>query len=100
MTTYVIFTKEKTFNADMLNRYVEKGMPTFQQSTGTALAFNGDHTVFEGDPVEGITILSFSSKDEALAWYWSPAYQQAALIRKEASRFSVVMVEGLVKETV
>jgi uncharacterized protein (DUF1330 family) len=95
MTTYMIFLREETYDADALTRYVEKSLPTFQQSVGTALAFNGDHRVLEGEPLEGIVILSFPSRDDALAWYDSPAYQEAAAMRKPAARMSVMMVEGL-----
>jgi uncharacterized protein (DUF1330 family) len=34
--------------------------------------------VLEGPTVEGVAILEFASVEEAKAWYFSPAYQEAS----------------------
>ncbi|MBT2246272.1 DUF1330 domain-containing protein [Sphingobium sp. BHU LFT2] len=95
MAVYMLFLKHETFDEALLADYVAKGLPTFERSEGTALAFNGEHTVLEGDPLDGIVVLRFPSKDDAMQWFDSPEYQEAAKIRKQAARFSVMIVEGL-----
>jgi len=40
-------------------------------------------------------ILSFPSKEEALAWYNSPAYTEAKEHRLKGSEYRVFMIEGV-----
>lgn len=95
MTTYVVFTRERTTNPKEMAIYAEKAGAAGAGHPITRLAAYGDIQTLEGSPVEGSVILSFPSKEEALAWYNSPAYSDAKVHRLKGSEYRVFMVEGV-----
>jgi len=72
MPAYVIFIREKTRDADQLDRYKEKAQPVFANHPVTFRAYNGRHEILEGPNAEGVLILEFPSFDAARAWYHDP----------------------------
>ena len=59
------------------------------------LAVSGATEGLEGATPDGVVILQFPTMDDARAWYHSPAYQQAAALRRQAADWRLVLVEGL-----
>lgn len=95
MTTYVVFTRERTTDPTELKIYGEKAGPAGQGHPITRLAFYGDIETLEGSPAEGAVILSFPSKADALAWYNSPAYAEAREHRFKGADYRIFMIEGV-----
>jgi uncharacterized protein (DUF1330 family) len=95
MTTYVVFTRERTTDPKEMAIYAEKAGRAGEGHPITRLAAYGDIRTLEGSPVEGSVILSFPSKEEALAWYSSPAYTEAKEHRLKGSEYRVFMIEGI-----
>jgi uncharacterized protein (DUF1330 family) len=63
---------------------------------GQPLVFGGKLEGVEGDaPLPRIVILRFPSLEKAKGWYNSPAYQEAAKLRKASTTSKVYIVEGL-----
>ena len=95
MTTYVVFTRERMTDPDEMAIYAEKAHHAGEGHPLTPLAFYGDIQTLEGSPVEGSVILSFPSKEEALAWYDSPLYSEAKEHRFKGADYRVFMIEGV-----
>lgn len=95
MTTYVVFTRERTTDPKEMAIYAEKARAAGEGHPMTRLAMYGDIETLEGSAVEGSVILSFPSKEEALAWYNSPLYSDAKEHRLKGSEYRVFMIEGV-----
>lgn len=62
---------------------------------GKFLARGGETTTLEGDWKPGrIVILEFPTMEKAKAWWNSPLYAPAKLIRQRASNTRMIAVEG------
>jgi len=95
MSAYVIFTRERTTNAEELAKYGPMAKQARPGHDLTPLAFYGDFEVLEGSPVEGVVMLRFPDMAAARAWYNSPAYQAAREQRFKGAEYRVVLVEGV-----
>lgn len=61
MTTYMIFTREKTTNQAELDKYGPMAGAASGGHKLTPLVVYGKHEVLEGAPTEGVVILSRAS---------------------------------------
>jgi uncharacterized protein (DUF1330 family) len=95
MPAYVIFTREKTRDADALGTYSKLAGATGAGHPIKPLAVYGKHEVLEGAAVEGVVLLEFPSIAAAKAWYDSPAYRAAREHRFKGADYRCVVVEGL-----
>jgi uncharacterized protein (DUF1330 family) len=95
MSSYIVFTKLKTTNQAELDVYSQKGAGTLAGHKPTPHVVYGNQTIVEGPAHEGIVVMSFATRQEAQAWYHSPAYQDAAQHRKNGAEYSVTIVDGL-----
>lgn len=59
------------------------------------LAIYGATKAFEGAAPDGIVLLEFPSADAARAWYESPEYQAAILLRHQGAPYRAILLEGL-----
>jgi uncharacterized protein (DUF1330 family) len=94
MSAYVVFVRDTVTDAEALDRYRELTPAARGAHPFEPLAFYGAHEVLEGDSVDGIAILSFSSMEAARAWYASPEYQAALPHRLSGSTGRMYLVEG------
>ena len=94
MTAYIVFTHEKTLNAAELETYRPKARASMEGKPITRHVAYGKQEVLEGEPMEGVVILSFPSFEEAKEWYHSEAYQDACVHRFKGAEYRVVIVEG------
>ena len=70
---------------------------TFQPFGGRYIVRGGNITTLEGDgPKGGMVVIEFDSKEQAQAWYDSPAYRKLMPIRHRSARSRVLIVEGSV----
>ncbi|REE81046.1 uncharacterized protein (DUF1330 family) [Paenibacillus taihuensis] len=97
MSAYVVFIREKTNNIEELGIYASKAPVGLAGHSLKPLAMYGTHEVIEGPDVEGVAVLEFPNMEEAKAWYYSPAYQDALQHRLKGGIYRGVMVEGLSK---
>ncbi|EHS55572.1 DUF1330 domain-containing protein [Paenibacillus sp. Aloe-11] len=98
MTAYVIFIREKTNDPEELKLYSAKAPIGLEGHPVTPLAVYGMHEVIEGPEAEGAALLEFPSFEEAKAWYYSPAYQDAVQHRLKGGTYRGMIIEGIPKE--
>ena len=81
--------------------YLEGFMATFTPFGGTVLATSfQETTVLEGDwATPRSVLLSFPTREQAQAWFDSPAYQTLARIRRATATTNLVLVDGTPPET-
>lgn len=95
MPAYAIFIKNSTKDADELKTYSQKAGAARGDHKITPLAYYGPVEVLEGEPAEGVVLLSFPDMAQARAWYDSPAYQEAKQHRLKGADYRVILAEGL-----
>jgi uncharacterized protein (DUF1330 family) len=93
MTTFIVFTKERTHDQAQLDLYQSQVRDTFHGHP-IDLVVKGTPLALEGAQAEGIVILEFPTTTAARAWYDSPAYQAVAAHRLKGATYSVALVEG------
>ena len=76
--------------------YVRSAGPTLARYGGRYLVRGGTTTVKEGAPeIHRLVIIEFPSMAQALAWYDSPEYAPARVLRHAAARSEFTFVEGV-----
>ena len=95
MPVYVI-AQSRIENRAMLDEYVGKALPTIQAGGGRVLAYEEAPEVVEGELGHPRTVLlEFPSREAFRAWYDSDAYQAILPLRLDATRGSLIVVDGL-----
>lgn len=95
MTTYMIFTRDKTLDERELATYSEDVPATLAGREVKVLALYGLHEDLEGSPTEGTVILEFPSTEAAKAWYNSPSYRKVRQHRFNGAAYRVILVNGV-----
>ena len=95
MPAYVIFIREETNDSEELKVYASKASAALEGHPIKPLALYGTHETIEGPEVEGVALLEFPSYEEAKAWYYSPAYQDAVQHRLKGGTYRGIIVEGV-----
>ncbi|HTJ64277.1 MAG TPA: DUF1330 domain-containing protein [Alphaproteobacteria bacterium] len=95
MTTYIVFTREKTIDPAELKTYGEMAGAASAGHNLTPLVIYGKQEVLEGPEIEGVVVLAFANAQEAKAWYNSDAYKAAREHRFKGAQYRAVMVEGI-----
>lgn len=94
MSAFVVFIRDKVTDPEELDRYRDLTPAARDAHPLEPLAFYGAHEVLEGEPVDGVAILAFSSMEAARAWYDSPEYQEALPHRLRGATGKIYLVEG------
>jgi uncharacterized protein (DUF1330 family) len=95
VSAYIIFIKNKTSDAKLLEAYGAKAKAARPGHAFRPLVVYGAIETLEGDDAEGAVLLEFSSMDEARAWYFSDKYQEAKAIRQQAADYRVLLIDGI-----
>ena len=95
MSAYIVFTRERTRDADELKVYSGMASPSLAGHPVKALVAYGKSETLEGAPIEGAVILEFPTLEAAKAWYDSPAYVEARAHRFAAADYRCFITEGL-----
>ncbi|HKR89339.1 MAG TPA: DUF1330 domain-containing protein [Phenylobacterium sp.] len=96
MVAYVIVIREEPVHTpEQMAEYARKGANIPRDPKMKALAINGALTALEGDPPNGVVMLEFPTVEDAKAWYYSDAYQDACQHRRAAAKYRTVIVEGV-----
>jgi uncharacterized protein (DUF1330 family) len=82
-------------NQEQLQEYLPKALETLASYQHEILVVDETSQVVEGHPAWPRTVVvKFDSRDAALAWYNSPAYQQVLPLRLAATEGFAVLVDG------
>jgi uncharacterized protein (DUF1330 family) len=95
MSAYVVMIRERTTDAEALSLYAGQALLARQGHPITPLVRYGALDVLEGPAFEGCLIHQFPTLEDARAWYYSPAYQEAAQHRHRGAEYRVFIVEGV-----
>ncbi len=95
MSTYLIFTREKTLDERELAIYSKAVPATLAGHAPKVLAFYGPHEDLEGPPSEGTVVMEFAHAAAAKAWYNGAPYREAREHRFKGATFRVTLVEGV-----
>jgi uncharacterized protein (DUF1330 family) len=95
MAAYVVLFREGPVRdpAEMAE-YQRLGRARPKTVNLTPLVVYGAQTPLEGKAPDGVVVLKFDSVEDAKAWYYDPAYQEAAAHRLKAADYRGVIVEG------
>jgi uncharacterized protein (DUF1330 family) len=96
MSTYVIASVSKAWDADKLAEYRRRNTDVVAAHGGRFIVRGGANETLEGDwsPVR-LVIMEFPDTDAARAWYESDDYRALRELRRSASDTDIVMVEGV-----
>lgn len=95
MSVYMVFTREKTLDAQEMAAYSKEVQPTFAGHDAKFLAAYGKHEDLEGARTEGTVIVEFPSAAAAKAWYDGPAYRKVREHRFKGATYHVILIEGV-----
>lgn len=95
MSVYMVFTREKTLDAQELATYNQLVPATLAGHPVKILALYGAHEDLEGPPNEGTVILEFPTVEAAKAWYDGPAYREVREHRFKGSEYRMTLVAGV-----
>jgi uncharacterized protein (DUF1330 family) len=93
MTTYLIVNATVT-DADGLMAYQKAVGPSLTGRNVKVLVSTNDATPLEGEPGERAVILEFPTREEALDWYHSEAYQAVIGLRHGSTSGIAMLAEG------
>jgi len=96
VAAYFVF-HNRVRNAEKMQEYLTKVGETLAAYDPEILAFEENSEVIEGHTnLPRTIVLKFDSRDAAMAWYNSPAYQKVLPLRLEATEGFAVLVDGFV----
>jgi len=94
MTAIIIFTRESTHDQSELDLYQSQVQQTFDGHLVKRLAA-GTPQILEGPVTERTVVLQFPTKEAALQWYESSAYEAAKQHRFKGATYRVALIEGV-----
>ena len=94
MTAYLIARIDVT-DPDDYRAYASQTVALAERAGGAFLVKGGAQSFVEGDGPDRHVIIAFPSREQALAWYESPEYQEILPIALRSSRRDIVIVEGI-----
>jgi uncharacterized protein (DUF1330 family) len=95
MSVYMVFTREKTKDAQELATYNQLVPATTAGHPVKILALYGAQENLEGSANEGTVIVEFPSVEAAKAWYDGPAYREVREHRFKGADYRVTLVAGV-----
>ena len=94
MTAYIIARIEVTDLEDY-KTYASQTVALAEKAGGTFLVKGGPMTQAEGSGPDRHVVISFPTREQALAWYHSPEYQAILPIALRSSTRDLVIVDGI-----
>jgi len=95
MTHYLI-ARIDIHGREEYSKYQAGFMEIFSQYDGKMLSVDEAPKLIEGEwPVSRTVLIEFPSKESAMAWYESEAYQALAQHRFASSNGNIVLLKGL-----
>ena len=96
MSAYIVFARDSTQDRAELETYWSKIKATMEGHPIKVLAAYGKLEVLESGPaIEGAVIAEFPTMEAAKAWFYSPAYQEAAQHRLRGASYRGFIIEGI-----
>ena len=95
-TTHYLIARIDINDREGYSKYHAGFMEIFSQYDGKMLSVDEAPKLIEGEwPVSRTVLIEFPSKESAMAWYESEAYQALAQHRFASSDGNIVLLKGL-----
>ena len=95
MPAYIVVDLE-VLDAERYESYKLQVPPTLKSYEGRFIVRGGKVETLEGGwSPERLVILEFPSGEKARAWWNSPEYAKAKMLRQETARSRIILVEGV-----
>jgi uncharacterized protein (DUF1330 family) len=91
---YFVYVCQEVINRAELEVYWDKIGPTLAGYGAKNLAAYTPFEPLEGEPVDGVAVIEFPSRDVAKAWYDSAPYRAIRHHRQNGARYIGLLVEG------
>jgi uncharacterized protein (DUF1330 family) len=75
--------------------YLERIDATLAPFGGHFIVHGGDFELLEGSWPGNLIVIEFPDREQARAWYDSPAYQAMVTLRTDSSDSDVIMIDGV-----
>ena len=96
MAAYFVW-HNRVRNAEKMQEYISKVIATLAPYNFEVVVLDEESQVVEGKvPGPRTIVFKFDSRDAAMAWYNSPAYQEVLPLRLAATEGFCVLVDGFV----
>jgi len=89
----------RILDTEKMQEYLSKALATMEPYHPEVVVFDENAHVLEGStPGPRTIVIKFPSRDTAMAWYTSPAYQAFLPLRLAATEGFGVLVDGFVPQ--
>jgi uncharacterized protein (DUF1330 family) len=95
MTTYAVAHLREVTVGPSIIEYLQRIDETLEPFGGRFIVHGAEPTALEGDFPGHLVMIAFPSREQAQAWYDSPAYRAILPLRTENSRGEAVLVDGV-----
>jgi uncharacterized protein (DUF1330 family) len=93
MPAYLVYVCQEVFDRAKLETYWQEIIPTLEGYGVGILTAYAPFEQLEGEPVEGVVVAEFPSRERAREWYDSEAYKAIRHFRIEGARYIGVLAE-------
>jgi uncharacterized protein (DUF1330 family) len=94
MPAYMVYVCQEVWDRAKLEEYWRAIGPTIEGYGARGLSAYAPFEQLEGEPVEGVVVVEFPSRERARAWYESDAYKAIRHLRTESARYIGVLAEA------
>ncbi|GFO61202.1 hypothetical protein GMST_35270 [Geomonas silvestris] len=95
MATYMVFVRERVKEAAEIEEYNKLAAGSLAGRSVRGLALYGAVQTLEGPEAQGVVLLEFADREQALEWYNGEAYRTARAHRFLGADYRVIMFEGV-----
>lgn len=95
MSVYLVGIRRQVHDQSEFQKYLDNVAGTRTVPIRQLASTLGKCEVLEGDPALGVTIVEFPSREAAISWFKSDAYQAVAEHRRNGADYQVLLVDSL-----
>jgi len=95
MTAYAVANLENVTVGTEIVEYLQRIDATLAPFSGRFIIHGGPKTVLEGEWPGDLIVIAFPDREQAHAWYDSPAYQAILPLRERNATGRAVILDGV-----
>jgi uncharacterized protein (DUF1330 family) len=95
MPAYAVAHMRQVTMGPPIVEYLERIDATLAPFGGHFIVHGGDFELLEGSWPGNLIVIEFPDREQARAWYDSPAYQAIVTLRTDNSDSDVIMIDGV-----
>jgi uncharacterized protein (DUF1330 family) len=95
MSAYAVAHMRRVTMGPPIVEYLERIDATLAPFGGHFIVHGGDFELLEGSWPGNLIVIEFPDREQARAWYDSPAYRAMVTLRTDSSDSDVIMIDGV-----